>query len=106
MTNATVTRTTLVEALNQEVGLSRNGCAELLEDVLRTITDRLAEGTTVKIANFGSFSVRHKKTRMGRNPKTGEKIPISARRVVVFKPAQKLKHRVNHSEVPHTGLIE
>ncbi len=106
MANTTVTRNTLVEALNQDVGLSRNECAELLEDILRTITDRLAEGTTVKIPNFGSFSVRHKKTRMGRNPKTGEEVPISARRVVVFKPAQKLKHRVNHSAGPHTGLIE
>ena len=106
MANTTVTRNTLVEALNQEVGLSRNECAELLEDILRTITDRLAEGTTVKIANFGSFSVRHKKTRMGRNPKTGEEVPISARRVVVFKPAQKLKHRVNHPAGPHTSLIE
>ena len=106
MTNAAVTRTTLVEALNQEVGLSRNECAELLEDVLRIITDRLAEGATVKIANFGSFFVRHKGPRMGRNPKTGEEVPILARRVVVFKPAQKLKHRVNHSEGPHTGRIE
>ena len=100
MTNAAVTRTTLVEALNQEVGLSRNECAELLEDVLRIITDRLAEGATVKITDFGSFSVRHKGARMGRNPKTGEEAPISARRVVVFRPAQKLKHRVNHSEGP------
>ncbi len=106
MAKAAITRTTLVEALNQEVGLSRNECTELLEDVLRIITDRLAEGTTVKVANFGSFSVRHKGTRMGRNPKTGEEVPISARRVVVFKPAQKLKHRVNHSAGPHTGLIE
>ncbi len=106
MTNAAVTRTTLVEALNQEVGLSRNECAELLEDVLRAISDSLAEGTTVKISKFGSFSVRHKGTRMGRNPKTGEEVPISARRVVVFKPSQKLKHRVNHSEGPHTGRIE
>ena len=106
MTNAAVTRTTLVEALNQEVGLSRNECAELLEDILRAISDRLAEGATVKIANFGSFFVRHKGPRMGRNPKTGEEVPILARRVVVFKPAQKLKHRVNHSEGPHTGRIE
>ncbi len=106
MANNNVTRTTLVDALNQEVGLSKNECAELVEDILRTITDRLAEGTTVKITNFGSFSVRHKRTRMGRNPQTGEKVPISARRVVVFKPAQKLKHRVNHSKGPHTGLIE
>ena len=106
MANATVTRNTLVEALNQEVGLSRNECAELVEDFLRAITDRLAEGTTVKIPNFGSFSVRHKRARMGRNPKTGEEAPIPARRVVVFRPAQKLKHRVNHSEGPLTGRIK
>ncbi len=106
MANATVTRSTLVEALNQEVGLSRNECAELLEDVLRIITDRLAEGTTVKIINFGSFSVRHKRKRMGRNPKTGEKMPIAARRVIRFRSSQKLKHRVNHSEGPPTGQIE
>ena len=103
MANNTVTRNTLVEALNQEVGLSRNECAELLEDFLRAITDRLAEGTTVMITNFGSFSVCHKGPRMGRNPKTGEEAPILARRVVMFRPAKKLKHRVNHSEGPHTG---
>ncbi len=97
MANNTVTRTTLVEAICQEVGLSRNECADLLEDVLKTVTDRLAEGTTVKIAKFGNFTVRHKAKRMGRNPKTGKETPISARRVVVFKPGEKLKHRVNQS---------
>ncbi len=66
----------------------------------------MAEGTTLKITNFGSFSVRHKGPRMGRNPKTGEEAPISARRVVVFKPAQKLKHRVNHSKGLLPGRIE
>ena len=71
MANATVTRTTLVDALNKEMGLSRNECAGLLEDVLDIITDRLVERTTVKITNFGSFSVRHKRSRMGRNPRTG-----------------------------------
>ena len=106
MTNAMVTRTTLVGVLSQELGLSRNKCSELLGDFLRAITDRLAEGETIKISNFGSFSVRHKRARMGRNPKTGEEVPISARRVVMFKPSQKLKHRVNHSEGPHTGRIE
>jgi len=106
MANNTVTRDTLVEALNQEVGLSRKECAELVEDFLRVITYCLAEGTTVKITNFGSFYVRHKVTRMGRNPKTGEEATISARRVVVFRPAQELNHRVNHSVGPLTGRIE
>ncbi len=106
MANATVTRNTLVEVLNQEEGLSRNECAELLEDFLRTITDCLAEGTPVKIDNFGRFSVRHKGARMGRNPKTGEEASIPARRVVVFKPSQKLKHRVNHSKGLLPGRIE
>ena len=95
MTGDTLTRITLVEALYREVGLSRNECADLLEDVLKTVTDRLAEGTAVKIANFGSFLVRHKEERMGRNPKTREEVPITARRVVLFRPAQRLKHRVN-----------
>ena len=95
MTGDPVTRNTLVDALFQEVGLSRHECANLLEDVLKTVTDRLAEGTNLKIVNFGSFSVRHKRERMGRNPKTGEEAPITARRVIVFKPAQRLKHRVN-----------
>ena len=95
MANVNVTRTTLVEAIVREVRLSKNECSELLEDILRMITDSLAEGTTVKIDNFGSFFVRHKGPRMGRNPKTGEEAPISARWVVVFKPAKKLKHRAN-----------
>ena len=106
MANATVTRTTLVDALNKEMGLSRNECAGLLEDVLDIIIDRLVEGTTVKITNFGSFSVRHKWKRMGRNPKTGEEAQIPARRVVVFKPSQKLKHQINNQEGPHKGRIE
>ena len=71
-----------------------------MEDVLRIIPSRVAEGATGKITDFGSFSDSHKGARMGRNPKTGEEAPISARRVVVFRPAQKLKHRVNHSEGP------
>ena len=106
MTKAAVTRATLVKTIYREMGLSRIECAELLEDFLRTITDHLAKGTTVKITDFGSFSVRHIGPRMGLNPKTGEKVPISARRVIVFKPARKLKRRVNQSEGPHAGLIE
>lgn len=106
MANKTINRSTLVDALRQEVGLSRSETTELLEEFLRTVSDCLAKGGTIKIQNFGTFSVRHKKSRMGRNPKTGEEVPISARRVVVFKPSPKLKHRINNSEGPHKGSIE
>ncbi len=97
MTIATATRTTFVEALNQEVGLSRNECAELLEDFLRAISDCLAEGETVKISNFGSFFVRHKGTRMGRNPKTGDSVALAGKYVPHFKPGKDLRERVNGS---------
>jgi integration host factor subunit alpha len=79
----TVTRADLVEALSREVELRASVCADLLEDVLDLIAERLAAGEPVGIVNFGSFSVRHKGARMGRNPKTGEPAPIAPRRVVV-----------------------
>ena len=94
MSGKTVTRAQLGEAVYQEVGLSRNESAELLESVLSEMSTALARGETVKISSFGSFSVRHKGQRIGRNPKTGEEIPISARRVVTFRPGQKLKQKV------------
>ena len=94
MTGNTVTRADLAEAVFREVGLSRNESAKLVESVLGLITDSLAQGETVKISSFGSFSVRLKGQRIGRNPKTGEEIPISARRVVSFKPGQKMRARV------------
>ena len=94
MTDETVTRADLSEAVYQEVGLSRNESAELVESVLSEIADTLTNGETVKISSFGSFSVRQKGQRVGRNPKTGEEIPITARRVVTFRPGQKLKARV------------
>ena len=78
----TMTRAQLSESIYQQVGLSRNECAELLEMVLGEISSALARGETVKISSFGSFSVRQKGERIGRNPKTGEEIPISARRSV------------------------
>ncbi len=106
MANTTVTRSTLVDALSQEVGLSKNECAELLEDFLRTMTDCLAEGATIKITNFGNFSVRHKRSRIGRNPKTGEEAQVPARRVIRFRSSQKLKYRINNPESPHTSQIK
>ena len=95
MSETTITRAFLSEAVYQEVGLSRNESAELLESVLSEIADALAKGETVKLSSFGSFSVREKGQRIGRNPKTGEEVPILPRRVLVFRASQVLKNRIN-----------
>lgn len=95
MAGKTITRAQLGEAVYQEVGLSRNESADLLETVLSYISDSLITGETVKISSFGSFSVRQKGQRIGRNPKTGEEVPILPRRVLVFRPSQVLKSRIN-----------
>jgi integration host factor subunit alpha len=95
MAGGTVTRAQLSEAVYQEVGLSRNESAELLEAVLCQISNALSGGETVKISSFGSFSIRHKGQRIGRNPKTGEEVPILPRKVLVFRPSQVLKNRIN-----------
>jgi len=94
MSDKTLTRMDLSEAVFKEVGLSRNESAELVESLLNHMSDALTKGEQVKISSFGTFSVRDKTARVGRNPKTGEEIPISARRVVTFRPGQKLKARV------------
>jgi integration host factor subunit alpha len=91
MTGKTVTRADLSEAVYQEVGLSRNESAQLVERVLEIMSDKLVEGESVKISSFGSFVVRQKGGRTGRNPKTGEEVPIGPRRVLVFRPSQVLK---------------
>jgi integration host factor subunit alpha len=91
----TVTRADLCEAVYQKVGLSRTESAQLVERVLQEITDCLEKGETVKLSSFGSFIVRAKGERVGRNPKTGEEVPISPRRVMVFKPSNILKARIN-----------
>ncbi|HUN51012.1 MAG TPA: integration host factor subunit alpha [Candidatus Sulfotelmatobacter sp.] len=95
MTGSTVTRAQLSEAVYQEVGLSRNESADLVETVLGEIADRLAQGETVKISSFGTFQVRSKGGRIGRNPKTGEEVPIQPRRVLVFRASHVLKERIN-----------
>jgi integration host factor subunit alpha len=97
MTENTVTRAQLSEAVYQEVGLSRNESADLVETVLNEVADALARGEMVKISSFGSFSVRQKGKRIGRNPKTGEEVPIMPRRVLVFRPSHVLKGRINHA---------
>ena len=95
MSGKTITRAQITEAVYQEVGLSRNESADLLESVLGLISDSLARGENVKISSFGSFSVRQKGERIGRNPKTGEEVPILPRKVLVFRPSQVLKSRIN-----------
>ncbi|MCX8231451.1 MAG: integration host factor subunit alpha [Alphaproteobacteria bacterium] len=95
MSGNTVTRAQLSEAVYQEVGLSRNESAGLVESVLHEIVDSLVKGETVKISSFGSFYVREKGRRIGRNPKTGEEVPILPRRVLVFRPSHVLKDRIN-----------
>lgn len=95
MAGHTVTRAQLTEAVYQEVGLSRNESAELVESVIAEISDALERGEMVKISSFGSFAVRHKGQRVGRNPKTGQEVPISPRRVLVFRASHALKHQIN-----------
>jgi integration host factor subunit alpha len=94
MAGKTLTRMDLSEAVFREVGLSRNESAELVETVLGTMSDALSRGETVKISSFGTFSVREKAERVGRNPKTGEEVPILPRRVLSFRPSHLMKDRV------------
>ncbi|KPP87309.1 MAG: integration host factor alpha subunit HimA [Rhodobacteraceae bacterium HLUCCA08] len=84
----------LAEAVHQELGLSRNDSAELVESVLTHVSDALVSGETVKISSFGTFSTRDKAARVGRNPKTGEEVPIAPRRVLSFRPSHLMKDRV------------
>jgi integration host factor subunit alpha len=91
----TITRVDLAEAVYRCVGLSRKESAILVQMVLNELADALASGETVKLSSFGSFVVRAKSERIGRNPKTGIEVPITQRRVMVFKPSSVLKARIN-----------
>jgi integration host factor subunit alpha len=94
MVDKTLTRMDLAEAVHAEVGLSRNDSADLVESVLTHVSDALVRGEAVKISSFGTFSVRAKAARIGRNPKTGEEVPIHPRRVLTFRPSHLMKGRV------------
>lgn len=94
MSDKTLTRMDLSEAVFREVGLSRNESADLVESVLAHIADALVAGEQVKISSFGTFSVRSKNARVGRNPKTGEEVPILPRRVLSFRPSHLMRDRV------------
>ncbi len=89
-----LTKADLAERLYDELGLNKRESKELVELFFEEIRTALQEGSNVKLSGFGNFILRDKSQRPGRNPKTGEEIPISARRVVTFRPGQKLKVRV------------
>ena len=99
MANKTLTRADLAEAVVEKVGLPRNESQELVELVLSEISTTLASGESVKLSSFGSFGIREKGERIGRNPKTGDEVPITPRRVLVFRPSNIMKDRIN------TGLV-
>ena len=94
---ATVTRADLRDAIHAELGLPLREAAELVDEVIEAIAERLSAGEAVKISSFGSFTVRDKGLRIGRNPKTGEPAPIEPRRVVVFRASAKLKRRIKEN---------
>lgn len=93
--STTITRADLAEAVYEQVGLSRNESSDLVEAVLDEISSTLVKGENVKISSFGSFSVREKGERIGRNPKTGVEVPIKPRKVIVFRASHVLKDRIN-----------
>ncbi len=95
MTNQTITRADLSQAVYEQVGLSRNESADLVETVLAEICKALERGELVKISSFGTFQVRKKRQRIGRNPKTGEEVPILPRQVLTFCASKVLKDRIN-----------
>ena len=97
MGGKTVTRADLCEAVYKTVGLSRTESAQLVELVIEEICASVERGEPVKLSSFGSFLVRSKTERIGRNPKTGEEVPISPRRVMVFKPSNVLKQKINEA---------
>jgi integration host factor subunit alpha len=95
MGGKTLTRADLAEAVVQRVGLPRNESQELVELILKEISSTLAQGDAVKLSSFGSFGIRQKGQRVGRNPKTGQEVPISPRRVLVFRASHALKDQIN-----------
>ncbi len=99
MEGRTITRADLSESVFQEVGLSRNESSNLVETILAEVVEALARGESVKISSFGSFTVRDKGQRVGRNPKTGQEVPILPRRVLVFRASNVLKSLINGASI-------
>ena len=97
MTGKTLTRADLTDAVYRSLGISRNESSAFVERILDEVAQTLEQGETVKISSFGTFSVRDKKLRMGRNPKTGEEVPIEPRRVITFRASHVLKDQINNT---------
>ncbi|HKQ95974.1 MAG TPA: integration host factor subunit alpha [Aestuariivirgaceae bacterium] len=95
MAGKTLTRADLSESVHRQVGLSRTESADLVKLILDTMTDSIVSGDSIKLSSFGTFLVRHKTGRVGRNPKTGQEVPITPRRVLVFRPSQVMKNVIN-----------
>ena len=103
MNTRTLTRADLTEAVFNAVGLSRNESAQIVEDILEELSSAVARGESVKLSSFGTFQVRQKAQRVGRNPKTGDEVPIAPRRVLVFRPSHVLKSQINGNGNGHDG---
>jgi len=95
MTGKTLTRADLANMIVNTVGLSRSESADIVETVLSEVSDALVAGSSVKLSSFGSFTLRNKRARMGRNPQTGEEVPITPRRVLSFRPSHVMKDKIN-----------
>ena len=100
MGGKTLTRADLAEAVYRKVGLSRSESASLVEMIIDEISDAIVRGETVKLSSFATFQVRDKSERIGRNPKTGEEVPISPRRVMTFKASNVLKQKIADAHEP------
>lgn len=100
MSQRTITRADLCDALMRKTGASRLQVGVFLQALLDELEVAVARGEVVKIARFGNFQVRSKKQRVGRNPKTGQQVPITPRRVVTFRPSQVLRQRINRKPEP------
>jgi len=103
LSDKTLTRADLVESVVKTVGLPRHEAAELVETVLQELSSALARGEPVKLSSFGSFGIREKRQRIGRNPKTGEEVPITPRRVLVFRASNIMKKRIDETIKADTG---
>jgi integration host factor subunit alpha len=106
MSGKTLTRADLAEVVHRDIGLSRTESADMVNEVLELISKALVDGNSVKLSSFGTFLVRSKRERMGRNPKTGEEVPITPRRVLVFRPSQVMKNVINGHEPGEDDMEE